>query len=149
MPKRALDQIAAVARTGYPAPFKDAVKGRSAQALGDAFGLTQFGVNRVRLAPGAWSSQRHWHALEDEFVLVTEGELVLVTDAGEEVMRPGEIVGFKAGVQDGHHFQNRTQRDAVFLVVGSRVDGDWGDYPDIDLRFTPDGRYTRKDGTPY
>jgi uncharacterized cupin superfamily protein len=111
-------------------------------------------VNRVRLAPGAWSSQRHWHSHEDEFVQVLEGEVVLVTDAGEETLRAGECAGFKAGVRDGHCMQNRSSQDAVLLVVGSRSDGDHGEYPDIDLAFTAGrysgkGRYVRKDGSPY
>jgi uncharacterized cupin superfamily protein len=121
------------------------------QRLGDAAGLSDFGVNLMRLAPGAWSSQRHWHSAEDEFVYVLEGELVLVTDAGEEILRPGDCAGFKAGVQDGHHLQNRAGRDAVVLEIGSRkVDDDEGDYPDIDMRFLKgDGGYVHKDGTPY
>lgn len=105
----------------------------------------------MRLAPGAWSSQRHWHSAEDEFVYLLEGELVLVTDAGEEILRPGDCAGFKAGVRDGHHLQNRTDRDAVVLEVGSRkIEDDEGDYPDIDMRFLKgDGGYVHKDGTPY
>lgn len=101
-----------------------------------------------------WSSQRHWHALEDEFVYVLEGEVVLLTDAGEQPMRAGECAGFKAGVRDGHCFQNRASAEAVLLVVGSRIDADHGEYSDIDMIFTP-GRYSgggslrRRDGTPY
>jgi uncharacterized cupin superfamily protein len=138
----------------YPAPFDVPCKGRSWRRLGEAAGLTQFGVNLVRLPPGVWSSQRHWHAEEDEFVYVLEGELVLVTDAGEEAMRAGDCAGFKAGVRDGHCLQNRGATDAVMLVVGSRSDADYGEYPDIDLAFTAGrysgkGRYTRKDGTAY
>ncbi len=139
----------------YPAPFDEPCKRRSWLRLGDAAGLTQMGVNLVRLPPGVWSSQRHWHAEEDEFVHMLEGELVLVTDAGEEPMRAGDSAGFKAGVRDGHCLQNRSQAEAVFLVVGSRNDADFGEYPDIDLAFTSGdryagkGRYTKKDGTPY
>jgi uncharacterized cupin superfamily protein len=134
----------------YPAPFNLPCTGRSWRRLGEAAGLTQFGVNLVRLAPGAWSSQRHWHAEEDEMVYVLEGELVLVTDAGEEPMRAGDCAGFKAGVRDGHHLQNRSQADAVFLVVGSRIASDHGEYSDIDMVF--DRRkegFAKKDGTPY
>jgi uncharacterized cupin superfamily protein len=138
----------------YPAPFDEPCKGRSWIQLGLAAGLSQFGVNLVRLAPGTWSSQRHWHFLEDEFVHVLEGEVVLVTDAGEEVMRAGDSAGFKAGVRDGHHLQNRGASEALLLVVGTRDEADHGEYSDIDMVFTArgyggPGRYCRKDGTPY
>jgi len=154
MPK--IDTTAAPKGSGsrYPAPFAEPCKARSWLRLGDAAGLTQFGVNLVRLPPGAWSSQRHWHSHEDEFVSIVEGEVVLVTDAGEEPMRAGDSAGFKAGVTDGHHFQNRSSSDAVLLVVGSRSDADEGAYPDIDL-FVPAGHYSgplvwhHKDGAPY
>lgn len=135
----------------YPAPFHEACAERVRQRLGDAAGLTDFGVNLLRLGPGAWSSQRHWHSAEDEFVFVVAGEVVLVTDAGEEILRAGDCAGFKAGINDGHHLQNRSQRDALLLEIGSRkTEQDEGDYPDIDLRFLK-GRagYAHKDGTPY
>jgi uncharacterized cupin superfamily protein len=140
--------------TRYPPPLDERCKGRTWLCLGDVAGLTQFGVNLVRLAPGAWSSQRHWHSHEDEFVHVLEGEVVLVTDKGEEPMRAGDSAGFKAGVRDGHCFQNRASADVVLLVVGSRNDEDHGEYPDIDLlatagRYSGKGRYLHKDGTPY
>jgi uncharacterized cupin superfamily protein len=146
-----LQELPQVSGSGYPAPFDRACRDRIRQRLGDAAGLSDFGVNLMRLAPGAWSSQRHWHSAEDEFVYVLEGELVLVTDAGEEILRPGDCAGFKAGVRDGHHLQNRTDRDAVVLEVGSRkIEDDEGDYPDIDMRFLKaDGGYVHKDGTPY
>ncbi len=154
MPKIDVAGIPVVKGSAYPAPFDVPCRARERKPLGDAAGLTQFGVNLLRLKPGAWSSQRHWHALEDEFVYVPEGELVLVTDAGEEVMRAGDCAGFKAGVRDGHHLQNRSGRDAAFLVVGTRDDNDWGEYPDIDMAFTPETSpggsvFTRKDGRPY
>jgi uncharacterized cupin superfamily protein len=138
----------------YPAPFDEPCRKRSWRRLGEAAGLTQFGVNLVRLPPATWSSQRHWHTLEDEFVYVLEGEVVLVTDAGEEPLRSGESVGFKAGVRDGHCLQNRSSADAVLLVVGSRNDADHGEYSDIDMvfaagRYSAKGQYRRKDGTPY
>jgi len=119
--------------------------------LGDAAGLTQFGVNLMRLAPGAWSSQRHWHTHEDEFVYVLEGEVVLVTDSGEEVLRPGDCVGFKAGVPDGHHLQNRSERDAVFLEIGTRATAeDECFYPDIGMRALKNrAGYVDWDGRPY
>lgn len=133
----------------YPSPHDAPCRGRERWRLGDVAGLTQFGVNLLRFAPGAWSSQRHWHTHEDEFVYVLEGEVVLVTDAGEEVLRPGDSAGFKAGVRDGHHLINRTDREAVVLEVGSRDDAnDRGEYSDIDMIFTPTG-YAHKDGTPY
>ena len=131
--------------TRYPSPHDVPVRQRSWLRLGDAAGLTQFGVNLVRLPPGAWSSQRHWHSHEDEFVYVLKGELVLVTDAGEELMQVGDCAGFKAGVRDGHCLQNRSTQDAEFLVVGSRVEEDFGEYPDIDMMFLPgDGGFRRR-----
>ena len=140
----------------YPAPFDAPVKARALRRLATEFGLTQFGVNITRLPPGVWSSQRHWHAKEDEFAYVLEGEVTLVTNDGEQLCRPGDCVGFKAGDTDGHHFINRSEQDVVLLVVGSRVDGDHGEYNDIDMKFEPRsytegrfGHYTRKDGTPY
>lgn len=136
--------------TRYPPPHNEPCRRRRWIKLGDAAGLTQFGVNLVTLEPGVWSSQRHWHSHEDEFVYVLDGELVLVTDAGEEVMRAGDCVGFKAGVRDGHHLQNRSDKPARFLVVGSRNEEDWGEYPDLDMKFLPGrGGYVHKDGTPY
>ena len=154
MPK--IDPAAAPEASGsrYPSPFDEPCRKRRWRRLGEAAGLTQFGVNLVRLSPGTWSSQRHWHSHEDEFVHVLEGELVLVTDAGETPMRAGDCAGFKAGVRDGHHFQNRSAADAVLLVVGSRSDDDHGEYPDIDLKFSRGrysgkGGYLHKDGSPY
>lgn len=146
-----IDVAAAPPRRGseYPPPYDRPCRERERRALGDVAGLTQFGVNLLRLPPGAWSSQRHWHSAEDEFLWVVDGEVVLVTDAGEEVLRPGDCAGFKAGVPDGHHLQNRSDRPALVLEVGSRrPDEDSADYPDIDLRWTPDGK-THKDGTLY
>jgi uncharacterized cupin superfamily protein len=121
---------------------------RTRRRLGDAAGLTAFGVNLLRLPPGTWSSQRHWHTAEDEFVYVLEGELTLVTDAGEEILRAGDCAGFKAGVRDGHHLQNRSGKDAVVIEIGSRKDEDEGEYSDIDMRFGPEG-FFHKDGKPY
>ncbi len=138
----------------YPTPFDEPCRKRTWLRLGEAAGLTQFGVNLVRLAPGVWSSQRHWHSHEDEFAYVLQGEVVLVTDQGEEVLKAGDSVGFKAGDKDGHCAQNRSTADAVLLVVGSRSDDDHGEYPDIDLMFGPgrysgDSGYRHKDGRPY
>lgn len=103
--------------SGYPAPFEEPCTARSKVALGDAGGLTQYGVNLVTLEPGAWSAQRHWHSHEDEFVWVVSGELTLVSDAGETLLKPGMAATSKAGVADGHHLVNRSNADAVYLVV--------------------------------
>ena len=137
-------------RTGsrYPPPYDEPCRSRLRHALGDAAGLTQFGVNLLRLNPGGWSSQRHWHTAEDEFVYVLSGEVVLVTDSGEELLRAGDCAGFKAGVADGHHLQNRGSSDALLLEVGSRRPAeDRCDYPDIDMRWNGASGPTRKDGT--
>lgn len=140
-----------VVGSGYPTPYDEPCRQRMRFRLGDAAGLTQFGVNLLRLPPGVWSSQRHWHAAEDEFVYILEGEVVLVTDAGEEVLRPGDCAGFKAGEADGHHLQNRTNTDVVLLEIGSRnPEGDSVDYPDIDLAIRAGTRaFLHRDGTPY
>lgn len=134
----------------YPEPYAGMMKGRSSLRLGDAGGLTQFGVNLVMLEPGALSSLRHWHLKEDEFVMVTEGECTLVQDAGETVMRPGDCAAFPAGSPDGHHFINRTNQPARFLVVGTRSPSEVATYSDVDLRVEIDGgkaRFTYRDGT--
>jgi uncharacterized cupin superfamily protein len=144
-PKR----TAASVGTSYPPPYDAPCAARVRHRLGDAAGLTDFGVNLLCLPAGTWSSQRHWHSAEDEFVYVLEGEVVLVTDAGEETLRAGDCAGFKAGVKDGHHLQNRSPTDALVLEVGSRREAeDTGEYSDIDMRFSPHG-YARKGGTPY
>jgi uncharacterized cupin superfamily protein len=144
-----LNGVPVVAGSRYPAPFDAPCAARTRQRLGDAARLSDFGVNLLRLQAGAWSSQRHWHSAEDEFVYVLAGEVVLVTDAGEEILRAGDCAGFKADVQDGHHLQNRSEREAVVLEVGSRRTAeDEGAYPDIDLRFGRAG-FAHKDGTPY
>jgi uncharacterized cupin superfamily protein len=137
--------------TAYPPPFDTPCLERMRRRLGDAAKLTQFGVNLTRLAPGTWSSQRHWHTGEDEFIYIVSGEAVLVTDAGEEVLRAGDCCGFKAGVADGHHLQNRSNQDVMVLEVGTRrPDEDEACYPDIDLHAAK-GRagYFHRDGKPY
>jgi uncharacterized cupin superfamily protein len=140
-------------RSFYPAPFASRVASRLKRPLGDPFGLTNFGVNLTRLAPGAMSALRHWHSRQDEFVYVLEGEPTLITDEGETALRPGMCAGFKAGTANGHHLVNRTDRDVVILEVGDRTGGDVGTYPDDDLAAAlgPDGRwsFTHKDGSPY
>ena len=134
--------------TGYPEPHDAPCKERRRFRLGKAAGLTQFGVNLLRMPPGQWSSQRHWHHNNDEFVMVVHGEVVLVTDSGEEILRAGDCAGFAAGDSDGHHFQNRSTEEVVLLEVGSSHPEDVGEYPDIDMRALPEG-YVHKDGTPY
>ena len=152
MPK--IDMDAVPLRTGsiYPEPYAAQMAGRSSLRLGDAGGLTQFGANLVILAPGARSSLRHWHRHEDEFVMVTEGELILVQDDGETVMRPGDCAAFPAGDTNGHHFLNRTDREARFLVVGTRAPREVATYSDVDLVVEVEGgkvRFTHRDGTPF
>jgi uncharacterized cupin superfamily protein len=153
MAKR-IDPAAAPKSVGtmYPPPYDAPCRKRERRRLGDAAGLTQFGVNLLRLPPGVWSAQRHWHAKEDEFVYILSGEVVLVTDDGEEVLRAGDAAGFKAGEPNGHCLQNRSQQDAVLLEVGSRFEDETAHYPDIDLVAPPyeqPAMYTRRDGTPY
>jgi uncharacterized cupin superfamily protein len=150
MPKLQLDTIAAQSGSSYPSPFDQPVAGRVWQRLGDAGGLTQFGVNLVHMQPGQWSSQRHWHSHEDEFVYVVAGELILVTDAGEQAMGPGDCAAFPAGVANGHHLLNRSGTVATFLAVGSRFAQDRCVYPDIDLLLEPDAdTYVHRDGSAY
>jgi len=152
---QAVDPATLPARSGsgYPEPFRQAVAGRVKRALGDPCGLTQFGANLVELPPGCWSSQRHWHSHEDELVYVVSGELVLVTDAGEQVMRAGMIAGFPAGEADGHHLINRSDRPATYIEIGTRIAEDEAVYSDIDmeLRRRPDGghAFVHKSGEPY
>ena len=136
--------------TDYPPPFDVPCLARQRTRLGDAAGLTQFGANLLRLPPGAWSSPRHWESAADEFVYVLSGEVVLHSDAGEEVLRAGDCAGFKAGDPDGHCLENRSNAEATVLEVGSRVPGNAATYADIDLLARGDGPgYTHKDGTPY
>ena len=154
-PPSAIKATDAATRVGsrYPAPYDEPCKARTKYLLGDVFGLDQFGVNLAVLEPGAWSSQRHWHEKEDEFIYVLSGELVLSDDAGDHVLKPGMCAGFKAGSGDAHHLVNRSARAVVYLEIGDRSAGDEVAYPDDDLavRAGPDGkrRYERKDGTPW
>jgi uncharacterized cupin superfamily protein len=146
-------EVAPVPRPArFPAPFAPVLAGRDKRRLGDAFGLTNFGVNLTRLAPGGMSALRHAHTRQDEFVYILDGEPTLITDSGETPLRPGMCAGFKAGSGESHHLVNRTDRDVVFLEVGDRSEGDVASYPDADLAgvFGPDRvwRYTRKDGSP-
>jgi uncharacterized cupin superfamily protein len=137
--------------SGYPEPFRAPSAKKFRVKLSDAAGLTQFGVNLTTIEPGGVSAQRHWHTHEDEFVYVLAGEMVLITNAGEEVMGPGDCAGFRAGEPDGHHLVNRSGQPAVILEIGTRTpDVDTTTYPDIDL-MAPAGvdGYFHKDGTPY
>ncbi len=146
-----IDMAKAPVRLGsnYPPPHDAPVAPRLRRRLGEAGGLTAFGVNHLTLPPGCWSSQRHWHSHEDEFVAVLAGEVVLVTDRGEEVLRAGDFVAFKAGEADGHHLINRSDQDAVLLEIGSDIpDLDRTTYSDIDMVAEPgDAGYRRRDGS--
>ena len=139
--------------SGYPEPFREGQRKRWNRRLGDHGGLKNFGVNFVRVEPGGQSSARHAHTRQDEFVYIIEGEFILVTDAGREIVRAGSCIAFPAGSGDGHHFLNETARDAAFLVVGDRTPGDEITYPDIDLELkvgADDAKiFKHKDGTPY
>ena len=150
----ALDPATVEERRGstYPEPFRSRMGDRVKRRLGDTCGLTRFGVNLVTLPPGGQSALRHWHTLEDEFVYLLEGEVVLVTDAGEQVLHAGDCAGYPASKRDGHHFVNRGGAPARYLEVGNRDPADAPFYPDDDLAWADDaqgGRYTHKDGTPY
>ena len=150
MPK--IDIAAVPERKGcpYPKPFDAKHVERVRQKLGNAGGLTDFGVNLMRLAPGNWSSQRHWHSHEDEFVYVLEGELTLVEDGGETLLRAGDCAAFPKNTGNGHHLINKSNKTAIYLEVGSRHPDDVTVCSDIDMMSTnADGRFTHKDGTPY
>jgi uncharacterized cupin superfamily protein len=152
MPRIDIDKVKASTRAYYPAPFDKLVAGRETKRLGDAVGLTQFGVSLVRLKPGAAAGVRHWHESEDEFVYVLEGEATLVEDEGETQLRAGDAAGFKAGVANGHSMVNKSQADVVMLVVGTRAKSERGHYPDVDLAYEFDGktfRFLHKSGEPY
>lgn len=152
MPK--IDLASAPVRTGsiYPEPYAAMMAGRSSLRLGEAAGLTQFGANLVTLEPGAVASLRHWHQNEDEFAMVTEGDLVLVEDGGETPMRPGDCAAWKAGVANAHRLVNRSDRVARFLVIGSKAPREVATYGDVDLRVEIEGnraRFTYRDGTEF
>ncbi len=147
-------QIAPLSRSSYPEPYRSRVLPREQRRLGDALGLTRIGVNLVHVLPGKESSMRHWHTHEDEFVYVVAGELVLRSSGGEQALTAGMCAGFPAGIEDGHHLINRSERVAVFLVVSNRDAADGAHYadPEVDLLWSPPhapGRMTRRDGTPF
>ncbi|HEV8017671.1 MAG TPA: cupin domain-containing protein [Steroidobacteraceae bacterium] len=141
--------VEVISRSGYPEPYRSRVMPRHKRRLGDAFGLTRIGINHTTLPPGKESSMRHWHTLEDEFVYVLEGEVVLRTAAGEQLLRAGMCAGFPAGIEDGHQLINRGDREAVYLEISNRDGADSAYYPDpdVDLMFSG-GKMRRRDGTP-
>ena len=153
MPKKIqIEKVPSIVGTLYPSPFDGPCRARERRKIGDAAGLTQYGVNMLTLPPGAWSSQRHWHTESDEFIYVIKGEVTLVTDDGAEVLGAGDAAGFKAGDTNGHCLQNRTQQAVQVLEIGTRRESDAAHYPDIDMIAPPGGKpavYTRRDGTPY
>lgn len=151
----AIDALQVETRQGstYPDQFKTEVEARSKRMLGNHFGLSNYGVNLTEMQPGAWSAQRHWHTREDEFVYIVSGELVLITDEGEQLLRAGMVAGFPAGLANGHHLVNRSAAPASYLEIGDRQADDEVYYPDIDLELRRDGKGTRvfrhRDGTDY
>jgi uncharacterized cupin superfamily protein len=150
MPKVNLSAVPARKGSGYPKPFDALCAGRTRRRLGDAGGLTDFGVNLMTLPPGGWSCQRHWHSHEDEFVHVLEGELTLVEDGGETLLKAGDCATFAKNSGNGHHMINRSAATAVYLEVGSRYPDDVISCSDIDMMSpSSDGRFLHKDGTPY
>ena len=150
MPKIELDCVEQLRGSGYPAKFAEPCADRTRQRLGDAGGLADFGVNLMRLPAGGWSSQRHWHSHEDEFVFVLEGELTLVEDDGETLVRAGECAAFPKNSGNGHHLINKSTSTAVYLEIGSRHPDDMTTCSDVDMKSANrDGLFVRKDGTPY
>jgi uncharacterized cupin superfamily protein len=152
MPKIDIGKVPIDTSTLYPQQFRKVVDGREKQKLGNAVGLTQFGVNFTRIKPGAASALRHWHQHEDEFIYIIDGELVLIENEGETLLKPGDMAGFKAGVDNGHCLVNRTARDAVYLEVGTRAANERVDYPDVDCVLERNGTsviYMRRSGEPY
>jgi uncharacterized cupin superfamily protein len=152
MPKIDIAKLPVDSRSNYPEPLNRVVSGRSRKRLGNAAGLDQFGVNLTTLKPGAASSLRHWHEKEDELVYILAGEVVLIEDDGETVLKSGDAAGFKADVRNGHHLVNKSSRDAVYLEIGTRSKHERAEYPDLDLVMIRDdtgGHFSHKDGTPY
>lgn len=148
MPKIDIEAIAQTNATGYPEPFDEAVQGRWWRRLAPVSGLTHMGASHVVLKPGAWSSQRHWHAGEDELVIMLSGEAVLIEDDGETLLRAGDVAAWPAGVPNGHQLINRSVSDCVFIAISAGDRNGGGEYSDIDMTFGDDG-YFHKDGTPY
>src|SRR5215471_18207957 len=149
MPKIDIAKATTRKTSPYPPPLNEVCNGREKTALGNVGGLTQFGVNLTKLTPGAFSSLRHWHENQDEFVFLIEGELTLIEDEGETVLRPGDAAGFKAGIAHGHHLVNRSNSDAVYLEIGTRTLRERAHFSDVDLVVVADEagvHYSRKDG---
>jgi uncharacterized cupin superfamily protein len=152
MPKIDLEAARRRTRIVYPEPYRSVTKGYEQHRVGDAAGLTQFGVNRVVMAPGAQTSLRHWHEVQDEFVIILSGEAVLIEEGMETVLRVGDCAGFKAGVENGHCFANRSDEPVIMFEIGTHCDDDTAHYPDVDLRAEKrDGifSFVHVDGTPY
>ena len=152
MPKIDIENAPTRIGARYPEPYRSRVGSLLRRRLGDASGLTQFGVNLSTLEPGCVSALRHWHEAEDEFVYLLSGEAVLIENDGETVLRPGDAAGFKAGAANGHHLANRSDEPVIFLEVGSRMPDDRGHYPDDDFAYYKEGdafHFTRKDGTAF
>ena len=148
MPKLELDNFPLTNATGYPPRYAGEVQERWYRRLGPASGLSQFGVSHVTLKPGAWSSQRHWHEGEDEFVVMLTGQAFLVDDEGEHVMNPGDCASFPAGETNGHVLQNRGPSDCLFIAIGRPSETDC-QYPDIDMHLVPRQGFRRKDGSEF
>jgi uncharacterized cupin superfamily protein len=152
MPKIDIASLPVDTRTGYPQPLNRVVIGRERKRLGSSVGLDQFGVTLTTLKPGAASALRHWHEKEDELIYVLQGEIVMVEDGGETVLKPGDAAGFKAGTPNGHHLINRTESDVVYIEIGARSKHETAHYPDVDLVAIRDDkgmRYIRKSGESY
>ena len=150
MTKIDMESLPSRSGSGYPPPHNEGFEGRHQTALGDPYGLTQFGVNHVRLEPGARSSLRHWHEEQDEFLVVTEGTLTLVDDSGDTVLVPGDCCAFPKGKPNGHHIVNKSQDDGCFIVIGTRTPTEAGWYSDVDMKVVVDQgvfTFTRRDGS--
>ena len=150
MPKVDIAAIEPQIGVGYPAEFREQTAGRVRVKLGEAGGISDYGINRTSLPPGKWSSQRHWHSHEDEVVYILEGELVLVENEGETILKAGDCATFPKGTGNGHHMINRSNRTALYLEIGSRHPDDVTTCSDVDMMSSnSDGRFLHKDGTPY
>lgn len=146
------EEVPEIKGSNYPEAFKKLVAGRTKKRLGDAAGLTNFGVNLVKLEPGSWSSIRHWHLKQDEFIYIVEGEVALVTNAGKQILKPGDAAGFPAGEADGHHLINYSNSIVTYLEIGDRTSDEQVVYPDEDLVANDDSegwRFAHKDGSSY
>ena len=148
MPKVELESVEPSNGTGYPAPFHEQVEGRWWKRIAPLAGLTEMGASHVVLEPGAWSSQRHWHDDEDELVVMLTGTAVLIEDDGETEVKAGDVLAWRKGVRNGHHLVNRSNAQCSFIAISAGPDGSGG-YSDIDMMWTADGRFRRRDGSEY